>query len=37
MIWLLIFIIGTGYAIHRVNRFADELNPHNFSRRNNDI
>ena len=36
MIWLLIFIIGTGYAIHRINVFADDVNPYDFSRRDHD-
>ena len=36
-LWLIIFIIGAGYAVYRINRFADDVNPYNFfSRRNND-
>ena len=36
MIWLIIFIGVMAYAVYRVNRFVDDINPHNFSRRNND-
>ena len=35
MIWLTVFIIGVGYALYRINQFADDVNPYNFSRRNN--
>ena len=35
MIWLTIMIIGVGYAVYRINKFADDVNPYNFSRRDN--
>ena len=35
MIWLTIMIIGAGYAVYRVNKFTDDVNPYNFSRRDN--
>jgi hypothetical protein len=36
MIWLLIFIGVMAYAVYRINTFADDINPYNFSRRDND-
>ena len=36
MLWLIIMIIGAGYAVYRINKFVDDVNPYNFSRRNND-
>ena len=35
MIWLTIFIGLIGYAYFAIDRFADNTNPYNFSRRNN--
>ena len=35
MIWLIIFIGVMAYAVYRINTFADDVNPHNFSRRDN--
>ena len=37
MIWLVIFIGVMAYAVYRINRFVDDVNPYNFfSRRKND-
>ena len=36
MIWLIIIMIGCGYAWYKINMFIDDINPYNFSRRNND-
>jgi len=35
MIWLIIFIGVMAYAVYRINTFADDVNPYNFSRRDN--
>ena len=29
----MIFIIGAGYAVYRINKFADDINPYNFTSR----
>ena len=34
MIWLMIMIIGAGYAVYRINKFADDVNPYNWTDRN---
>ena len=34
MIWLMIMIIGAGYAVYRINKFADDVNPYNWFNRN---
>ena len=37
MIWLIVIIIGAGYAWYRIDKFADDVNPYNFfSRDSND-
>ena len=36
MIWLIIFIGVMAYAVYRINTFADDINPYNFNRRDND-
>ena len=33
MIWLIAMIIGAGYAIYRINKFADDINPYNFDKK----
>ena len=33
MIWLILMIIGAGYAVYRVNKFCDDVNPYNFKSR----
>ena len=35
MIWILTLIIGFAYANYLSNKWANALNPYNFSRRNN--
>ena len=35
MIWLLTFVLGAAYAVYRVNKFADDVNPYNFVSRDN--
>ena len=34
MIWLIIFIGVMAYAVYRINKFADDVNPYNFFSRN---
>ena len=36
MIWLIIFIGIMAYAVYRINTFADDINPYNFSNRKDD-
>ncbi len=36
MIWILVTLIGCAYAWYRIDKFADDVNPYNFSRRDND-
>ena len=36
MIWLVIIIIGVSYAIYRINKFADDVNPYNWFNRDSD-
>ena len=36
MIWLIIFIGVMAYAVYRINIFCDDINPYDFSRRDND-
>ena len=31
-----IMIIGAGYAVYRINKFADDVNPYNWFNRNSD-
>ena len=37
MIWLISYIIGIAYAYYIIDNFADDINPYNFSRRNNKV
>ena len=36
MIWLIIMIIGASYAVYRINKFVDDVNPYNWFNRNRD-
>ena len=33
MIWILAMIIGVGYAVYSINKFADNVNPYDFTSR----
>ena len=33
MIWILAIIVGGWYAIYNINKFADYVNPYNFTSR----
>ena len=33
MIWLIGIIIGVGYALYSINKFADYINPYNFHKK----
>ena len=36
MIWFLLYTGVMVYAVYAINTFADDVNPYNFSRRDND-
>ena len=33
MIWILAMIVGGWYAVYSINKFADDVNPYNFTSR----
>ena len=33
MIWLIAIIIGAGYAWYCIDKFVDNINPHNFDKK----